>query len=338
MKEIEEIKKEFEEKIKTKSIEELKKVETYFLGRKGKVVNLFKTLKNATEENRKNIGQQINDLKSYVEETISKRLKELEEIEKNKLLANERIDITLPGIRLETGGLHILSKVMKEVEDIFLSLGFDVMTGPEIESDYYNFEALNIPEFHPARDMQDTFYLAKKILLRTQTSPIQIRTMEKYKPPIRIIAIGRCYRRDAIDSSHSPIFHQVEGLVIDKNVSFSNLKGTLLEFTKRMFGEETKIRFSPSYFPFVEPGAETAISCVICKGKGCRVCKYTGWLEMGGSGMVHPNVLKNVNIDPEEYQGFAFGWGVERIAMIKYGIPDIRMFLQNDLRFLEQFK
>jgi phenylalanyl-tRNA synthetase alpha chain len=338
MKEIKEIKKEFEEKIKTKSIEELKKIETYFLGRKGKVADLFKALKNISEKKKKYAGQEINNLKSYIEKTITCRLKELENIEKDKLLKSEKIDVTLPGIKLETGDLHILSKVTKEVEDIFLSMGFDIMTGPEIESDYYNFEALNIPEFHPARDMQDTFYLAKKILLRTQTSPIQIRTMEKYKPPIKIIAIGRCYRRDAIDSSHSPIFHQVEGLVVDKKISFSNLKGTLLEFTKRMFGPETKVRFSPSYFPFVEPGAETAISCVICKGEGCRLCKYTGWLEMGGSGMVHPNVLKNVNIDPEKYQGFAFGWGIERIAMIKYGIPDIRMFFQNDLRFLEQFK
>jgi phenylalanyl-tRNA synthetase alpha chain len=228
--------------------------------------------------------------------------------------------------------------VIKEIEEIFLSMGFDIMTGPEIESDYYNFEALNIPEFHPARDLQDTFYLSQKLLLRTQTSPIQVRTMEVQKPPIRIIAIGKCYRRDASDSSHSPIFHQIEGLVVDKNVSFANLKGTLLEFTRQMFGKDTKVRFSPSYFPFVEPGAETAISCVICKGKGCRVCKQSGWLEMGGSGMVHPNVLKNVDIDPEKFQGFAFGWGIERIAMIKYSIPDIRMFLQNDLRFLEQFK
>ena len=338
MKEIKEIKKDFENKIKTKSIEELKNIETCFLGRKGKIVNLFKMLKDVSEKNRKEAGQEINNLKSYIEKNITKRLKELRNIEKNKLLEKEKIDVTLPGIRIETGGLHILSKVIKEVEDIFLSMGFDIMTGPEIESDYYNFEALNIPEFHPARDMQDTFYIAKKILLRTQTSPIQIRTMEEYKPPIRIVAIGRCYRRDAIDSSHSPIFHQVEGLVVDKKISFSNLKGTLLEFTKRMFGPETKVRFSPSYFPFVEPGAETAISCVICKGKGCKLCKYTGWLEMGGSGMVHPNVLKNVNIDPEEYQGFAFGWGIERIAMIKHRIPDIRMFFQNDLRFLEQFK
>ncbi|MGC9125756.1 MAG: phenylalanine--tRNA ligase subunit alpha, partial [Caldisericaceae bacterium] len=244
----------------------------------------------------------------------------------------------IPGLRLSNGALHILTQTIKEVEDIFISMGFDIRTGPEIESDYYNFEALNIPEYHPARDMQDTFYIAPKLLLRTQTSPIQIRTMEAQKPPIRMIATGRCYRRDAVDSSHSPIFHQVEGLVIDKDISFRDLKGVLAEFTRKMFGESVRVRFTPSYFPFVEPGAETAISCVMCGGKGCPVCKFSGWLEMGGSGMVHPNVLRNVGIDPEKYQGFAFGWGIERIAMVKYEIPDIRFFYQNDIRFLNQFK
>jgi phenylalanyl-tRNA synthetase alpha chain len=338
MKEIDEIKNEFQEKIKTEDIEEINKIETYFLGRKGRIAELFKTLKTLSENERKEAGQSINELKLFIENIIHTKLEEIEKKNKTRMLEKEKIDVTIPGIQLTTGGLHILSKVTREVENIFLSMGFDVMTGPEIETDYYNFEALNIPEFHPARDMQDTFYLAKKILLRTHTSPIQIRTMEQNKPPIRIIALGRCYRRDAIDSSHSPIFDQVEGLVIDKNISFANLKGTLLEFVKKMFGIDIKVRFSPSYFPFVEPGAETAISCVMCKGKGCKVCNNTGWLEMGGSGMVHPDVLKNVNIDPEKYQGFAFGWGIERIAMIKYGIPDIRMFSQNDLRFLEQFK
>jgi len=335
---IEQIKKEFEEKIKNRSLKDLKEIETYFLGRKGKITTLFQLLKTLPKDQRKRSGARINGLKNFIEKSIADEIQLVEKEKKLQRLKEEKIDMTLPGVKLHTGGLHILSQTILQVEEIFLSMGFDVMIGPEIEEDYYNFEALNIPEFHPARDMQDTFYLAKKILLRTQTSPIQIRIMEKYKPPIRIIATGRCYRRDAADSSHFPIFHQVEGLVVDKKVTFANLKGTLAEFTRRMFGENTKVRFTPSYFPFVEPGAETSISCVICGGKGCPVCKYTGWLEMGGSGMVHPNVLRGVGIDPEIYQGFAFGWGMERIAMVKYRIPDIRLFYQNDLRFLEQFK
>ncbi len=335
---IKRIKMEFKEKTKGKSLKEIKELETYFIGRKGKVTELFKLLKTLPKGQRRSFGAEINELKQFIEKNISEQLTMLERKEKIKKLKEESIDVTLPGVKLQVGNLHILSQTVLEVEKIFLSMGFDVMIGPEIEKDYYNFEALNIPEFHPARDMQDTFYLAKKTLLRTQTSPIQIRTMEKYKPPIRIIAAGRCYRRDAADSSHFPIFHQVEGLVVDKKVTFANLKGTLAEFTRRMFGKDTKVRFTPSYFPFVEPGAETSITCMICGGKGCPVCKYTGWLEMGGSGMVHPNVLRGVGIDPEIYQGFAFGWGIERIAMIKYRIPDIRMFYQNDLRFLGQFK
>ncbi|MCD6107586.1 MAG: phenylalanine--tRNA ligase subunit alpha [Caldisericaceae bacterium] len=335
---IKQIKEEFKEKIKNKSLKELKELETYFLGRKGKVSVLFQLFKTVPKERRKHFGAKINELKNFIEKNISAEIKRVESIEASRKLEDEKIDVTLPGIKLHTGGLHILSQTISHAEDIFLSMGFDVMVGPEIEEDYYNFEALNIPEFHPARAMQDTFYLSKKILLRTQTSPIQVRIMEKYKPPIRIIAMGRCYRKDAPDSSHFPVFHQIEGLVIDKKVTFANLKGTLSLFAKRMFGEAVKVRFTPSYFPFVEPGAETSISCVICGGKGCSVCKNTGWLEMGGSGMVHPNVLKNVGIDPEIYQGFAFGWGIERIAMVKHKIPDIRMFYQNDLRFLKQFR
>ncbi len=338
MERLEKIKEEIEQKIKNASLEEIKKIETYFLGRKGEISSLFEELKNLSKEEKKAFGEKINSVKSFAEQKIAERKYQIEKELKEKELEKEKIDITLPGIKLSIGGLHILSKTIKEVEDIFISMGFDVKTGPEIETEYYNFEALNIPEYHPARDMQDTFYLAKKLLLRTQTSPIQVRTMESEKPPIRIIAVGKCYRRDAADSSHFPIFHQVEGLVVDKNISFTNLKATLSEFSKKMFGEGSKVRFTPSYFPFVEPGAETSITCVICKGKGCPVCKYTGWLEMGGSGMVHPNVLRNVGLDADDFQGFAFGWGIERIAMIKYGIPDIRMFTQNDLRFLEQFK
>ncbi len=322
---IEQIKKEFSDKIKGKSVEELRNLEKYFLGRKGKVSLLFKELKNIPKEKRKAVGESINSLKEFIEKRISGEIEKKEKEEKLKKLASEKLDITVPGVRLRNGALHVLTQTMLEVEKIFLSMGFDVMTGPEIEEEYYNFEALNIPEYHPARDMQDTFYLLNKYLLRTQTSPIQIRTMEKYKPPIRVIAVGRCYRKDPPDAHHFPIFHQVEGLVVDRKVSFKNLKGTLFEFVKRMFGEGVEVRFNPSYFPFVEPGAETSIN-------------FGGWLEMGGSGMVHPNVLRNVGIDPEEYQGFAFGWGIERIAMVKYNIPDIRFFYKNDLRFLDQFR
>ncbi len=322
---IEEIKNEFIKKIKTESAEELRELEKYFLGRKGKVALLFKELKNVPKEERKSFGESINALKEFIEKNIKEKISEIEREERMRKLASEKIDVTVPGLKLRSGALHILTQTMLEVEKIFLSMGFNVMTGPEIEEEYYNFEALNIPEYHPARDMQDTFYLLNKYLLRTQTSPIQIRTMEKYKPPIRVIAVGRCYRKDPPDAHHFPIFHQVEGLVVDKNVSFKELKGTLSEFVRRMFGEGVEVRFNPSYFPFVEPGAETSIN-------------FGGWLEMGGSGMVHPNVLNNVGIDPEEYQGFAFGWGIERIAMVKYNIPDIRFFYKNDLRFLDQFR
>ncbi len=338
MQEIEKIKKRFEDEILTVMASEIKELEIKYLGRKGMIAVFFQEIKNVPEGKKRKFGQDVNELKAYIEEIIKARLEEIKSQENLKSLEKDKIDVTMTGLRLSNGAPNIITQTIREVEDIFVSMGFDVMTGPEIESDYYNFEALNIPEYHPARDMQDTFYLAQKMLLRTQTSPIQIRTMETYKPPIRMIATGRCFRRDAADSSHFPIFHQIEGLVVDKKVSFANLKGTLSEFAKRMFGKNSRIRFSPSYFPFVEPGAETAISCVMCGGKGCPVCKYSGWLEMGGSGMVHPNVLRNVSIEPEEYQGFAFGWGIERIAMVKYEIPDIRMFYQNDLRFLRQFK
>ncbi|MEF3244611.1 MAG: phenylalanine--tRNA ligase subunit alpha [Caldisericaceae bacterium] len=334
----EDIEKQFFEKIENiKDLSELKKIEIEYLGKKGIVQDFYKKIRELPEEKRKEFGEKVNNLRNIIESSIESKKAQLESSLADLKLLNEKIDITLPGLHFQRGSIHVLTKVIEEVKSIFVSMGFDVFSGPDIEDDYYNFEALNIPEHHPARDMQDTFYLAKKILLRTQTSPMQIRSMEKLKPPIRMIAIGRCYRRDALDSSHSPQFHQVEGLVVDKGISFANLKATLSEFSKKMFGESTRIRFTPSYFPFVEPGSETSISCVMCGGKGCPVCKYTGFLEMGGSGMVHPNVFKNVGIDPDEFQGFAFGWGIERIAMVKYGIPDIRYFYQNDLRFLKQF-
>ena len=252
-------------------------------------------------------------------------------------MPREAVDVTLPGKRPGAGGLHPLTKVLREIQEVFVGLGFEVVEGPEIETDYYNFEALNIPLHHPARDMQDTFYITQDILLRTQTSPVQIRTMESRRPPVRIIAPGKVYRVDAADATHTPMFHQVEGLLIDKDITMGDLKGTLATFVRALFGEDRGVRFRPSYFPFTEPSAEMDILCGICHGDGCRSCGGEGWLEILGAGMVHPNVLKMVDYDPEEVGGFAFGMGVERIALLKYGIDDIRMLFENDIRFLRQF-
>ncbi|HPJ97060.1 MAG TPA: phenylalanine--tRNA ligase subunit alpha, partial [Syntrophales bacterium] len=257
-------------------------------------------------------------------------------IEKGDVLAREKIDVTLEGRRIKPGKLHPVTQVKNEICSIFASFGFSVMEGPEVELDYYNFEALNIPKDHPARDMQDTFYIEENIVLRTHTSPVQIRTMLKQAPPVRILSPGRVYRPDS-DVSHTPMFHQIEGLLVDKGISFADLKGTLTVFLQEVFGVQTRLRFRPSFFPFTEPSAEVDIQCVMCRGEGCRVCGQTGWLEILGSGMVDPEVFKNVGYDPEEYTGFAFGLGLERIAMLKYGISDIRLFFENDWRFLEQF-
>ena len=337
--------KEILEKIKEKALEELKGLEDLsalkqfkvkFLGKKGEVTQLLKRMRELSPEERPIFGKLVNELKELLEGMIEEKEKELRELEKRKRLERERVDITLPGRRPNIGVKHPITRAMDEIVEVFVGMGFQVAEGPEIEEDYYNFEALNIPPDHPARDMQDTFYITDRLLLRTHTSPVQIRVMKKYPLPIRIIAPGRVYRRD-FDVSHTPMFHQVEGLLVDERVSFAELKGTLSEFAKRIFGESTRVRFRPSFFPFTEPSAEMDIECVICKGSGCRVCKGTGWLEILGCGMVDPEVFKSVEYDPEKISGYAFGLGVERIAMLKYGVDDIRLFFENDLRFLWQF-
>jgi len=312
--------------------QDVRNAQIEYLGKKGTLTALLKRISTISQDQRKQFGEQVNVLKQWAVQAIERRLTEL-----SATTRRYDIDFSLPGQLLPAGRKHILTQVEEEVESVFLSMGFDIEDGPEIEQEYYNFEALNIPADHPARDMQDTFYLAPGTLLRTHTSPIQVRTMKREKPPIRMIATGRCYRRDAVDASHTPVFTQVEGLVIDKGITFADLKGVLQEFVRGVFGSSTTVKLLPSFFPFVEPGAETAISCPICGGKGCPTCKNSGWIEMGGSGMVHQNVLQEVGYDTSIYQGFAFGWGIERIAMIKYGIRDIRMFYDNDLDFLSQF-
>lgn len=323
---------------KSLNIEDLEKVRVKFLGKKGIIKNLMEKLKTIDEiEEKKKFGELINSLKEEIEKELKRKENELIKQIKEKRIQEEKIDETLPGFPYALGKKHILKIVENEIVEIFMRMGFHLSFGPEIENEYYNFEALNIPKFHPSRDMWDTFYLPNGLLLRTHTSPVQVRTMEKIKPPIRIISPGRCFRRDPFDASHSPIFHQVEGLMIDKDITLSDLMGIIDLFAKKIFGEKTQTKFYISYFPFVEPGLEVAATCSLCGGNGCSVCKYTGYVEILGAGMVHPDVLKNVNIDPEIWQGFAFGLGIERVAMIKYGISDIRYFYENDLRFLNEF-
>ncbi len=317
--------------------EDLESIRVEFLGRKGKITELLKSIPKLPPEERKEFGKICNEFKKETEELIKRRLDEIKRIEKQAKIKKGYIDVTLPGRRVEPGALHVVSLTLKEIVRILTSMGFSVAEGPEIETDFYNFEALNIPKGHPAREMQDTFYISEDIVLRTHTSPVQIRIMEKHQPPIQIIAPGKVYRKDA-DVTHTPMFHQVEGLMVDTNVTFADLKGVLELFLKEIFGSDTKVRFRPSYFPFTEPSAEVDIGCVICGGKGCKVCKGTGWLEILGCGMVDPAVFKAVNINPDVYQGFAFGMGVERIAMLKYGIDDLRLFFENDIRFLRQFR
>jgi phenylalanyl-tRNA synthetase alpha chain len=328
------LKDEAERKIRqAKDERELDGVRIEFLGRKqGKVTHLLRNLRDFPAEDRPLIGELVNKLKQFIQKEIEEKKKKIEKEE-----IEEYIDITLPGKKPLLGRLHPITQTVREIKRIFIGLGFHVVRGPEIETEYYNFEALNMPRYHPARDEQDSFYLDNNYLLRTQTSPVQIRVMEKESPPIRIIAPGRCYRRDAVDASHFPMFHMVEGLAVDKKITFSDLKGSLTYFVHQMFDRGTKLRFRPSFFPFTEPSAEVDISCIMCKGSGCRVCSGKGWLEILGAGMVDPEVFKKVGYDPEKYQGFAFGMGVDRICMLKYGIDDIRLFFQNDLRFLEQF-
>lgn len=332
---IEEIKRKVEEEISSiKSEGDLQEVKVRLLGRKGLFSHLFEEIRTLPPESRRDVGKALNELRLETEERLRSISSKFEEEKRRGGVS--KIDITLPGKIPLIGKKHPITITFEEIISIFVSLGFELEEGPEVELDYYNFEALNIPKYHPARDMQDTFYIRDDVVLRTHTSPVQIRTMEKKRPPIRIIAPGAVFRCDQ-DVSHTPMFHQVEGLMVDRMVRFSDLKGILTVFAKEMFGEDVRVRFRPSYFPFTEPSAEFDISCVICNGRGCRVCKDSGWLEILGSGMVHPQVLRNVGYDPEEYTGFAFGMGVERIAMIKFGIDDIRQFYLNDIRFLSQF-
>jgi phenylalanyl-tRNA synthetase alpha chain len=316
--------------------EQLQGIRIRLLGRKGELTALMKGLGALSPEERPSIGQLVNSVRDDIETTLDAALKaELERV-KNVRLSSERIDVTLPGRNSSIGTKHPVSLIVEEVCDIFAGLGFSVAEGPEIEHDWYNFEALNFPPEHPARDMQDTFFVENDLLLRTHTSPVQIRTMLKQKPPVRIIAPGTVYRCDS-DATHSPMFHQIEGLMVDKGVTFGDLKGILTVFTNQLFGQNTGVRLRPSFFPFTEPSAEVDIACVICGGKGCRVCKNSGWLEILGAGMVDPEVYRHVNYDAEDISGFAFGMGIERIAMLKYGINDMRLLFENDVRFLRQF-
>ena len=308
-----------------------------YLGKKGELTAILKQMGKLSAEERPAIGKMANEIRAAINSELSKRAAQLKEAETAKQLESEKIDVTLPGKRRNIGHQHPLSKELDEIKEIFVGLGFDIVSGPEVEYDYYNFEALNIPKNHPARDTQDTFYINDNILLRTQTSPVQVRVMEKQKPPIRIISPGRVYRSDEVDATHSPLFHQIEGLVVDKGITFSNLKGTLEIIIKSMYGEDSVVRFRPHHFPFTEPSAEVDIQCFNCHGKGCRICKGEGWIELLGCGMVHPKVLSNCNIDPEIYSGFAFGMGLERLVMRKYSIDDMRLFYENDTRFLNQF-
>ena len=322
-------------RIKAKE-EDLELIRVKYLGRKGLVTKILRVMKQLSPQERKIIGKLANEIKEEINLLLNLKQEELKKLIYKKDL-KEDLDITLPGKPLVRGKLHPLTRILEEIKVIFEKLNFDIVEGPEVETEYYNFEALNTPEDHPARDMQATFYISDGIVLRTQTSPVQIRVMEKTTPPLRIIAPGRCYRSDAIDASHSPVFHQVEGLVVGKEITFRHLKSIMKIFFRQLFGEDIEIRLTPSFFPFTEPSAEVSVCCVLCKGKGCSVCQQTGWLELFGAGMVDPNVFKAVGYDPEEWTGFAFGGGIERLAMIKYGISDIRLFYENDLRFLKQF-
>ncbi len=316
---------------------ELEQVRVRVLGRQGTLTQLLRSLGTLAPEERPLVGAAANEAKRELEALFETRLHDAQARERTTRRATERLDLTLPGRRPPRGALHPLTRVHDEIVAIFAGLGFSVAEGPEIETDYHNFEALNIPRDHPARDMQDTFYLTESTLLRTHTSPVQVRTMLAHKPPLRIVVPGRVFRRDVADQSHSPMFHQVEGLAVDRSITMGDLKGTLELFAREMFGPGSRIRFRPSFFPFTEPSAEVDVVCFVCAGAGCRLCKQGGWLEILGSGMVHPRVLRNVGYDPEEVTGWAFGMGIERIAMLRYGIDDLRLFFDNDLRFLRQF-
>lgn len=336
------------EALKAEALKELEQIEqtaqlqelrVKYLGKKGQLTEILRGMGKLSAEERPIIGQLGNEVRAAIEDKLEEKKEAAERAEIEAKLSSETIDVTLPGRSIQMGNRHPLTLVSEQIEDIFLGMGFTVAEGPEVETDYYNFETLNLPKDHPARDMQDSFYITEDILLRTHTSPVQVRTMEKMKGdvPVKVICPGRVYRRDNDDATHSHVFNQVEGLMVGENVRMSDLKGVLLNFARQMFGEGTNIRLRPSFFPFTEPSAEVDVSCSMCGGKGCRVCKHTGWIEILGSGMVHPRVLEMAGYDSEKYTGFAFGMGIDRIAMLKYGIDDIRHFYMNDIRFLKQF-
>lgn len=316
---------------------QIEEIRVKYLGKKGELTAILKQMGSLSPEERPKMGQLVNEAKNELEALISEKKEAIKSKATEERLLAETIDITLPAKELKQGKLHPLNTVLDDMINIFQSMGFDVVDGPEVETDYYNFECLNVPADHPARDMQDTFYLAENLLLRTQTSAAQIRTMETRKPPIKVICPGRVFRADEVDATHSPVFHQIEGLVVDKGITMCDLKGVLEEFAQEIYGSDTKVKFRPSFFPFTEPSVEVDVTCSECGGKGCRVCKGSGWIEILGAGMVHPNVLKSCGIDPEEYSGFAFGIGLDRLTTTRYKISDIRLLFENDKRFLEQF-
>ena len=318
-------------------LDRLNEIKVSFLGKKGELTSVLKAMKDVAPEDRPKVGQLVNEARKAIEEKLDEKRDIFEKAVLEEKLKSETIDVTLPGKKLAMGHSHPNTITLEEVEDIFVGMGYEVVEGPEVEYDYYNFEALNIPDNHPAKDEQDTFYITKDILLRSQTSSVQVHEMEKGKLPIRMIAPGRVFRSDEVDATHSPTFHQIEGLVIDKNITFADLKGTLQEFAKRLFGEDTKVKFRPHHFPFTEPSAEMDVTCFKCGGKGCRMCKGEGWIEILGCGMIHPHVFEMSGIDQNKYTGFAFGIGLERIALLKYEIDDMRLLYENDVRFLKQF-
>ena len=328
----------FKEKLQeAKDPETIENLRVAFLGKKGELTAVLRGMGQLSAEERPEIGQLANEVRQKIEAGLAEKSEELKRKARAAKLAAEIIDVTMPGQMPEKGAFHPLQQVIEEMENVFIGMGYEIVEGPEVEYDYYNFEALNIPEGHPSRDTQDTFYITDKVLLRTQTSGVQVRTMEQRKPPLKMICPGKVYRSDTMDATHSPIFHQLEGLVVDKGVTMGDLKGTLEVYAKAMFGENSRIRLRPHHFPFTEPSAEVDVSCWACGGKGCRVCKGEGWIEVLGCGMVHPDVLKRCGIDPKEYSGFAFGIGIERTAMARFGVTDLRQFFENDIRFLKQF-
>lgn len=328
----------FTEKLnRVRDLTEIENLRVSFLGKKGALTSVLRGMGQVSPEERPVIGQLANEVRSKIEDGLSARIEELKEEARSRKLESETLDVTMPGRLPDKGSFHPLQQVIEEMENVFIGMGYEIADGPEVEYDYYNFEALNLPEGHPARDTQDTFYISDKVLLRTQTSSVQIHVMEHQKPPIKIICPGKVYRSDNMDATHSPIFHQLEGLVVDKGVTMGDLKGTLEVYAKAMFGPETRIRLRPHHFPFTEPSAEVDVSCWSCGGEGCRVCKGEGWVEVLGCGMVHPDVLSRCGIDPKVYSGFAFGIGIERTAMARFGVTDMRQFFENDVRFLGQF-